>query len=120
MKFNIIYLNDRRYKIYDIGEGQSVMFIFHREKSMSDLEDIVRLKLKKHQRVIIVDLSHDFPSDISKVTEESCQALIEDLHLLADIYWLDDIAVESDYINKPMIATLSTLLGNRCVALTTL
>lgn len=46
MKFNIIYLNDRRYKIYDIGEGQSVMFIFHREKSMSDLEDIVRLKLK--------------------------------------------------------------------------
>lgn len=46
MKFNIIYLNDRRYKIYDIGEGQSVMFIFHREKSMADLEDIVRLKLK--------------------------------------------------------------------------
>ncbi|CAK2023306.1 conserved hypothetical protein [Vibrio crassostreae] len=120
MKFNIIYLNDRRYKIYDIGEGQSVMIIFHREKSMADLEDIVKRKLKKHERVIIVDLSDDFPSDISEVTEDNGQALIEDLHLLADIYWLDNIAVESDYINKPMIATLSTLLGSRSVALTTL
>ncbi|MEZ9514189.1 hypothetical protein AB4359_11750 [Vibrio splendidus] len=120
MKFNAIYLNDRRYKIYDIGEGQSVMFIFHRKEGVADLEEIVRLKLKEHQRVIIIDLSDDFPSDISKVTEENCQALIEDLHLLADIYWLDDVAVESNYINKPMIATLSTLLGSRCVALTAL
>ncbi|MCK6263855.1 hypothetical protein KP803_11305 [Vibrio sp. ZSDE26] len=120
MKFNIIYLNDQRYKIYDIGEGQSVMFIFHREIAMDDLEGIVRLKLKKHQRVIIVDLSDDYPSDISKMTEEACQALIDDLHLLADVYWLDNVVVESDYINKPMHKTLTSLLGNRCFSLNTL
>ncbi|MEZ9700400.1 hypothetical protein AB4455_23325 [Vibrio sp. 10N.261.46.E12] len=120
MKFNTIYLNDRRYKIYDIGEGQSVMFIFHRENSVTDIEEIVRLKLKEHQRVIIVDLSDDFPSNISEVNDESCQNLIEDLHLLADVYWLDNVAVESNYINKPVHATLSSLLGNRCFALTTL
>jgi hypothetical protein len=114
VEFNVIYLNDRRYKIYDIGEGESVIFIFHRKKSMAELDDILRVKLKRHQRVIVVDLSGNFPSDISKVCEKNCAELIEDLHLLADIYWLDDVAVESNYISKPMHTNLTFLLGSRC------
>ncbi|GEK14228.1 hypothetical protein [Aliivibrio fischeri] len=117
MKFNIIYLNDRRYKIYDIGEGESIIFIFHRAKCSMELEDIVKVKLKKHQRVILVDLSDDFPNDISEICEDNCQALLEDLHLLADIYWLDNVAVESNYINKPMHTNLTNLLGSRCSTL---
>ncbi|MCW8346342.1 hypothetical protein MD535_10050 [Vibrio sp. ZSDZ65] len=108
-----IYLNDRKYHIHDIGEGENVVFIFHRGEGILKLEDIVSNILKKHQRIIVIDLTEDFPTDVSSLSSQRCKELIDDIHLLADVYWLDDISLESNYINKPIQREIVIALGPR-------
>lgn len=109
-----VYLNDRCYSIYDEGDGDSVIFIFHKGKEKTELEEIVKQKLEEHKRVISMDLTNTYPVDIKSLSVQKTNELIDDIHLLADIYWLDELSIESNYITKPMKESLSTVVGNRC------
>lgn len=109
-----VYLNDRCYLIYDEGDGDSVIFIFHKGKEKTELEEIVKQKLEEHKRVISMDLTNTYPVDIKSLSVQKTNDLIDDIHLLADIYWLDELSIESNYITKPMKESLSTVVGNRC------
>lgn len=97
-----IYLNDRPYDVLDIGEGSCLIIIVIN----------FRLYIKEHintysnQRVIVVDIEKMLHCDIDgEGTVE--QLLADDLHLLLDVFWLEEVEFKSevsgikmDIINK--------------------
>ncbi|BCN26204.1 hypothetical protein [Vibrio alfacsensis] len=86
-----IYLNDRPYDVLDIGEGKCSIVI------VLDLPEYVANNEAPHvnQRTIIVDVSKiQNHESLKKWTTE--EILMEDLRLLFDVFWLDDVEVRSE------------------------
>ena len=94
-----IYLNDRPYKVLDTGEGECTINI------VSGIEDYLMTvsRFPQNQRVMIVDISgvlNDEQQD--SVTIE--RVLANDLHLLFDVFWLEEVKVHSEVKNLNMNA----------------
>ncbi|MCL1095990.1 hypothetical protein [Shewanella kaireitica] len=119
MQFDVINLNNKDFKVHDCGEGSNVIFIYHQQNSSVILKDLVTVKVSNNHRVITVDLSDDFPSDVAELSENMSAALVEDLHLLADVYGLEKVVIESNYLSANMGTNLSELLWYRFIHLIT-
>ncbi|WP_282066772.1 hypothetical protein [Vibrio rotiferianus] len=86
-----IYLNDRPYKVLDIGEGECIINI------VSGIEDylITVSPFPQNQRVIIVDIAEVLNGEQQdSATIE--RALANDLHLLFDVFWLEEVKIHSE------------------------
>ncbi|WP_411064375.1 hypothetical protein [Vibrio rotiferianus] len=86
-----IYLNDRPYKVLDIGEGECIINI------VSGIEDylITVSRFPQNQRVIIVDIAEVLNGEQQdSATIE--RALANDLHLLFDVFWLEEVKIHSE------------------------
>lgn len=94
-----IYLNDRPYKVLDTGEGECTINI------VSGIEDyLMTVSLfPQNQRVMIVDISgvlNDEQQDSATIE----RVLANDLHLLFDVFWLEEVKVHSEVKNLNMNA----------------
>ncbi|WP_407833017.1 hypothetical protein [Vibrio rotiferianus] len=86
-----IYLNDRPYKVLDIGEGECIINI------VSGIEDylITVSRFPQNQRVIIVDIA-DVLNGEQQDSATIERALANDLHLLFDVFWLEEVKIHSE------------------------
>lgn len=86
-----IYLNDRPYKVLDIGEGECIINI------VSGIEDylIPVSRFPQNQRVIIVDIA-DVLNGEQQDSATIERALANDLHLLFDVFWLEEVKIHSE------------------------
>ena len=108
-----LYLNDRKYRICDIGEGECALIITNAMQVESLCESYCNQYLDLERRIII-DTSLAWPKAINELSEEECDSLALDIHLLADIYWLEQIKIETDYCNINLARMLSEELYPRC------
>jgi len=88
-----IHLNDREYRICDFGEGKCILVIFY-AKDIDSLYDYFSYYFLKHERVILVDISEGWGKELYSLSEVERKTLIEDVRLLADIYWLDEFTIK--------------------------
>ena len=86
-----IYLNDRPYKVLDTGEGECII------KIVSGIEDylIPVSRFPQNQRVIIVDIA-DVLNGEQQDSATIERALANDLHLLFDVFWLEEVKIHSE------------------------
>ncbi|AXY03088.1 hypothetical protein D1115_19400 [Vibrio alfacsensis] len=86
-----IYLNDRPYDVFDIGEGKCSIVI------VTDIQEYVLNNGGKHfnQRTIIVEVSKLLNNESLEILTIE-KMLMEDLRLLFDVFWLDDVEVSSE------------------------
>lgn len=91
-----IYLNDRVYDVLDIGEGKSIVIVVTSIKDYMDENH----NLDPEHRLIVVDISKTLQemSDNLALFE---LILANDLHLLFDVFWLEEVEVlcEVDSLN---------------------
>lgn len=103
----ILVLNNRRYRICDLGEGDCTLII----TVMSELDSLTDSYLQRcEQRLIVLDISTSLPIHSGVINHMEIEQLIDDIHLLMDIYWLDEakIVLESNirYIAQHLIPHL--------------
>ncbi|EMJ3465130.1 TPA: hypothetical protein P0E21_000046 [Vibrio harveyi] len=94
-----IYLNDRPYKVLDMGEGECMITL------VSGIEDYFTklTRFSPNKRSIIVDVSEVLncePQDRRTLEK----ALANDLHLLFDVFWLEEVKIHSEVSNLNMNA----------------
>ncbi|QLE87414.1 hypothetical protein FLM48_21460 [Shewanella sp. Scap07] len=84
-----LYLNDRPYNVLDIGEGHCLIII------VDDIDQYLSRQptLLQGQRIIIVDISKVLHRNKLYIVE---QCLIRDLHLLLDVFWLEEVEIKNE------------------------
>jgi len=94
-----IYLNDRPYRVLDIGEGECSIVIVSCE------EDYLKAmtRLSPIQRIMIVDISELLSCEKKDMVMLE-KALANDLHLLFDVFWLEEVKIHSEVSNLNMNA----------------
>lgn len=83
-----ISLNDRRYRLCDMGEGVGTIVITF-AKNIDDLYEYYCQEYLKLERVIILDASECWGETVVNLTELECDLLVSDVLLLANVYWLE-------------------------------
>ncbi|GAB7219678.1 hypothetical protein [Vibrio comitans] len=86
-----IYLNDRAYDVLDTGEGKSLIMLVTNINEFVDNNCDLILK----QRVILVDISTALKTEYDDIQSFE-QCLAEDLYLLLDVFWLEEVEIRSD------------------------
>lgn len=90
-----IYLNDRKYRVCDIGEGKCTLMLSHAE-GIESLHEHFSHQFLELERIIIIDISTCWGGDVEALCEKDRCELITDVRLLTDIYWLDDFEIKTD------------------------
>ncbi|AIV05690.1 hypothetical protein LA59_09455 [Vibrio harveyi] len=90
-----IYLNDRKYRICDIGEGKCTLVLSYAE-GIESLHEYFSHQFLEMERIIIVDISTCWSGKVEALCERDRSELITDVRLLTDIYWLDDFEIKTD------------------------
>ncbi|WP_045406978.1 hypothetical protein [Vibrio jasicida] len=90
-----IYLNDRRYRVCDIGEGKCTLVLSYAE-GIESLHEHFSHQFLELERMIIIDISTFWGGDVEALCEKDRCELITDVRLLTDIYWLDDFEIKTD------------------------
>lgn len=88
-----IYLNDRKYRFLDIGEGKCTLVLCY---SMN-VESLYQHLCKQFfglERMIIIDISTCWNGEIDSLDDIQRNELFGDIRLLADIYWLEDYEIK--------------------------
>ncbi len=99
-----IYLNDRPYDVFDTGEGQCSIIIVN--NIGSHIEQLTKARVKN--RVILVDITKMLEKYIDK-KEVISQLLANDLHLLFDVFWLEDVQIKSEVKHVDMTAVFDVV-----------
>ncbi len=92
-----VYLNDRPYNIFDIGDGGCHMLLVEE----MDEEKLANITAHHQRRVIIVDISPSWGKRSTYNESYQVTLLAADIHLLLDIFWLESVSLECeiDYID---------------------
>ncbi|MCK6262993.1 hypothetical protein KP803_06830 [Vibrio sp. ZSDE26] len=99
-----IYLNDRPYDVFDFGEGKCSIIIVNN----IDLHIEKLNKEKVTSRIIFVDITKMLAQHIEQ-KESVPQLLANDLHLLFDVFWLDEVHIESEIKHIDMRAIFNVV-----------
>lgn len=89
-----IYLNDRKYRICDIGEGKCTLVISYAE-GVESLHEHYSRQSNESERIIVIDISSCWGGEIDSLDEKEHCELMGDIQLLADIYWLEDYKIKA-------------------------
>ncbi|MEG3220969.1 hypothetical protein PD716_10035 [Vibrio gigantis] len=90
-----IYLNDRKYRVCDIGEGKCTLMLSYAE-GIESLHEHFSHQFLELERMIIIDISTCWGGKVEALCEKDRCELITDVRLLTDIYWLDDFEIKTD------------------------
>lgn len=90
-----IYLNDRKYRVCDIGEGRCTLVLSYAE-GIESLHEHFSHQFLEIERMIVIDISTCWSGEIDTLCEKDRCELIGDVRLLTDIYWLDDFEIKTD------------------------
>ena len=81
-----LLINHRRYDLYDHGEGPcSLCFI----DDLPLAYDVLAFP----NRFIVIDTHPTWGKNIRNLPQSGYEKLAEDIHLIADIYWLDTVRI---------------------------
>ncbi|PSU30499.1 hypothetical protein [Photobacterium lutimaris] len=84
-----IYINDRLYNINDKGKGEcEIILIDNSHISFSET-----YKQNQSKRAIIIDITLAWNDSINNLSIDSLFELAKDIHLLADIYWIESLSI---------------------------
>ncbi|MGF1696197.1 hypothetical protein L4D20_14195 [Vibrio kyushuensis] len=109
-----IFLNQRCYKIFDEGEGIAVLYLHHNHAQQNYIVDAIIAVASEHTRVICLDVSDVWSTNINELSSMQLRQLTDDIHLLVDIYWLEDVIIEGNYMNTRLKHQLLKVLKSRC------
>lgn len=84
-----IYINDRLYNINDKGQGECEIILV--DDSHFNFNEIY--KHNQSKRAIIIDITPAWNDSINNLSIESLFELAKDIHLLADIYWIESLSI---------------------------
>jgi hypothetical protein len=107
-----IHLNDRPYRICDLGEGDCYIVVCF-APTVADLSEIYSVKYAHAPRLLVVDTSTYWRTSICNMEESDLDILASDVHLLADIYWLDEVHVDLDDEDNYLLTRLKAELQSR-------
>lgn len=88
-----IYLNDRKYRYFDVGEGKCT-FVLTYSKDIDSIYQCYSHQFLDLERMIVIDTSTCWNDEIDSMRETDRDELINDIRLLADIYWLEDYEIK--------------------------
>ncbi|WP_394131391.1 hypothetical protein [Shewanella maritima] len=100
-----VYLHDRPYHVFDVGEGLCNVVLVNK----TGAEEIERITIELNGRLIIVDIAPAWGNSVLNMTKEQLDQLAEDIHLLVDIFWLEEVNFEnrvSDLDAEPIYQVL--------------
>ncbi len=86
-----LYLNDRPYCVLDIGDGECIVVIVTNIPRYLEKNSL----LSQKGRFIVVDVSESI-KDVYPGISTTIHQLAKDLHLLLDVFWLEDVQIESE------------------------
>lgn len=113
IKEQLITLNNREYTIQDMGEGNAFLLIKHQQIIPVGLLDLMVNHKQCNTRIITLDITPHFPPITNSLSAQQLATLIEDLHLLCDIYWLEEVEVHSYYYPDVVQQHMKSRLGKR-------
>ncbi|WP_258070335.1 hypothetical protein [Vibrio jasicida] len=90
-----MYLNDRKYRVCDIGEGNCTLLLSYAQE-IESLHEHFSHQFLEIDRMIVIDISTCWSVDIDLLGESERCELMKDIRLLADIYWLEDYEIKTD------------------------
>ncbi|WP_126504839.1 hypothetical protein [Shewanella atlantica] len=102
-----MFLNDRKYRGCDMGEGRCTIIITF-AKDIGKLCECYRETYFKLERVIILDTSEHWSKSVANLTNSECNLLVSDVRLLADIYWLESYDIKIEQRNPYLESELAT------------
>ncbi|EHY1013426.1 hypothetical protein K2V14_004676 [Vibrio vulnificus] len=94
-----IYLNDRPYRVCDMGDGECKVVVIH-AFHLESLCDWYHQESLSNTRVIIVDISRSWAKSLDELSSNDQALLAADLHLLADVYWLDHFHIDTGALDE--------------------
>ncbi|MEZ9132785.1 hypothetical protein AB4343_16910 [Vibrio breoganii] len=96
-----IVLNGRQYRLCDMGEGECTLIIINNgdlaslTKHYMDNGSRMSSQMSSEiDRLIVLDTSTAWPIPFSQFDQMKVTKLVEDIRLLLDIYWLDEVSIE--------------------------
>ncbi|GIU13517.1 MULTISPECIES: hypothetical protein [unclassified Shewanella] len=111
MEFTI-YLNDRPYRLLDVGEGECQLMIVD-AKEAGSLYELGLFDPSESRRAVILDTSLAWASDLAALPCRHIAKIVEDVHLLIDVYWLDRLRICQPQSNNELYQALKQLLNER-------
>ncbi|MGF1735804.1 hypothetical protein [Photobacterium satsumensis] len=84
-----IYINDRAYNVNDKGKGECEIILI--DSSHANLNN--NYKSNQTKRSIIIDITTAWDGNINSLSIDSLFELAKDIHLLADIYWIESLTI---------------------------
>lgn len=105
-----LILNNRRYRICDLGEGECTLMI----TAVSYLDSLTDFYLPRcNKRLIVLDMSESWPLNTDVVNQIEAVQLIDDICLLLDIYWLEDVEIVLESPIQDMVPSIIKSLEGR-------
>ena len=104
-----IYINDRLYNIDDKGQGECEIILV--DKFHSNIKQTIKEASSK--RIITMDITPAWGGNISDLSIPSLFELAKDIHLLADIYWIDKLKINDLSNNVQLSEILASIFHNR-------
>ncbi len=84
-----IYINDRLYNIDDKGQGECEIILI--DATHEDLN--INHENNQSKRSITIDITPAWNDNINNLSIASLFELAKDIHLLADIYWIESLTI---------------------------
>ncbi|MBY5945131.1 hypothetical protein [Photobacterium rosenbergii] len=104
-----IYINDRLYNIDDKGQGKCEIILVDKSHSKSQqTNDEISSK-----RIITMDITPAWGMNINDLSISSLFELAKDIHLLADIYWIDKLKINDLSNNVQLSEILESIFHKR-------
>ncbi|GLP96394.1 hypothetical protein [Paraferrimonas sedimenticola] len=107
-----VNLNGRNYLIADYGEGVCVLLVLH-YLAPDKLSEYKKSLSGREYRLLSVDLSHAWPNHPLELSQSQLNDIASDLHLLADINWLDEIVFAPSTLGTHVFEILEAKLKTR-------
>ncbi|MCG9581050.1 hypothetical protein L1D09_05820 [Vibrio tubiashii] len=101
-----IYLNERKYRVCDIGEGKCTLMLSY-AAGIESLHEHFSHQFFELERMIIIDISTCWGCDLEALCEKDRCELLGDVRLLTDIYWLDDFEIKTDKGKEMLLSDAS-------------
>lgn len=102
----MVYLHDRCYQILDVGDGDCLIRLIDTQQ-FSQVMACANEQLQTGERLIYIAVPFwQSGIDITQISIEDSITLAKDLHLLIDIFWLDEVRIDI----APMPKTFANIL----------
>lgn len=108
----ILYLNDRPYRVLDVGEGECQLMILSANGADS-LSELRLAEASEGHRILVVDASLAWEHESTALPCGHLPEIAADIHLLIDVYWLEQLRIGLPQSDHELYRALKGLLHER-------